>query len=153
MDDVIKFGVEDYLNGRPSPEFRKALERDPALRSTVEQMQSVSRLLGSMRQEDSAYAVPPGFYARLAGRIETAQAARSAWNPFSFRSAFGRRVALASLLTVGVVGGYLVVRDDSAQPFVSSPEAILASHDVSATHDPAEDRPSMMVTLAAYRQR
>ncbi len=153
MDDLIKFGVEDYLGGRPSPEFQKALDQDPALRSTLEQMQSVSRLLSSMRQDDREFSVPPGFYARLAGRIETAQAARSAWNPFSFRSAFGRRVALASLLTLGVVGSYLVVRDDSMQPSVSSPEAILASHDVSAAHDPVEDRPNMMVTLAGYRER
>lgn len=153
MDNLIKCGVEDYLNGRRSPEFQQALAQDPALLSTVEQMQSVSGLLTALRPEDREYGVPPGFYARLSGRIEEAQAARSAWNPFSFRSAFGRRVALASLLTVGVVGGYLVARDDSAQPFVSSPEAILASHDVSASHDPAADRPNMMVTLAGYRQR
>lgn len=155
MEDFIKFGVEDYLNGRPSPEFQKAIDQDPALRSTVEQMHSVSRLFATLRaqESDSDNAVPPGFYARLAGRIESAQAARSAWNPFSFRTAFGRRVALASLLTLGVVGSYLVVRDDSARPFVSSPEAILASHDVSTSHDPVEDRSNMMVTLATYRQR
>jgi hypothetical protein len=152
MDDLIKIGVEDYLNGRPSPEFQKALEQDPALRSRVEQMQSVSRLLSSLRDEN-AVDVPPGFYARLTGRIEEAQAARSAWNPFSFQSAFGRRVALASLLTVSIVGGYLVARDDSSLPANSSPEAILASHDVSNSHDPVDDRPTMMVTLAAYQQR
>ena len=151
MDQSIELGVEDYLNGRPSPEFQKALAQNAALRSEMEQMQLVSRLIASLRDE-SDVAVPPGFYARLAGRIEEAQAARSAWNPFSFQSAFGRRVALASLLTVGIVGGYLVARDDSASPFVSSPEAILASHDTSGAHDPADDRPSMMVTLAGYQR-
>lgn len=155
MEDVIKTGLEDYLNGCPSAEFQKALEQDPALRASVHEMQSVSRLLLMLREEQAAdeVVVPPGFYARLAARVEAAQAARSAWNPFSFQSAFGRRVALASLLTLGVVGSYLVARDDSSAPFVASPEAILASHDVSGAHDPADDRPNMMVTLAAYRQR
>jgi hypothetical protein len=150
MDDSIHSGLEDYLSGSASPEFLRALDKDPRAQIEVRQMRELSDLITTLRADEVA--VPPYFYAKLATSIEKRQAARSEWNPFSFQSAFGRRVAYASLLTLTFVGTYLVARDDSSKQFVASPEAILASHDVSVDHSPADDRDTMMVTLASYGQ-
>ena len=151
MDDSIQSGLEDYLSGSASPEFLRAIQQDPRAQSEVRQMRELSDLMTSLRGEELA--PPPYFYAKLAASIEKRQAARSAWNPFSFQSTFGRRVAYASLLTLTFVGSYLVARDDSSKQFVASPEAILASHDTSVDHSPADDRDSMMVTLASYQSQ
>ena len=152
MDETIYSGLEDYLSGSASPEFLRAIAKDPRAQREVEQMKEISGILASLRTEQPL-APPPYFYAKLAASIEDKQRTRSAWNPFSFQSQFGRRVAYASLVLLTCAGSFLVMRDDSAKQFVSSPEAIMASHDTNVEHEPAEDRASMMVTLASYHER
>ena len=62
--------------------------------------------------------------------------------------AFGRRLVFASLLTLAVLGGYLVSRETqyTAGP---SPEAILAQQN-SPAFDTASAEDNMLVTLTAY---
>ena len=62
--------------------------------------------------------------------------------------AFGRRLVFASLLTLAVLGGYLVTHE-SRFPVGSSPEAILAQQNAPGFESAgAED--NMLATLTAY---
>ncbi len=149
MDEKIKSGLEEYLSGSQSPEFLRALDQDARAQREVSQMREMSALMATLRSDDSV-APPPYFYAKLAASIEQQQRVRSAWNPFSFQSLLGRRVVYASLVLLTCAGSFLFVRDDSSKPFPPSPEAIMASHDVSVDHQPADDRAGMMLTLASY---
>src|SRR5579872_7309278 len=64
----------------------------------------------------------PGFYARVMERIE-AEGPISIWNLF-IESAFGRRIAVASLALALLVGVYLVSSERSAQdPMVAAQES------------------------------
>ena len=74
----------------------------------------------------------------------------SFWSLFSLDPGFGRRVVFASLLTLAVLGSYLVSRETEyiAAP---SPEAVMAI-DQSPAQDlgAARDRDMMLVTLTSY---
>src|SRR5439155_13666164 len=61
----------------------------------------------------------PGFYARVMERIE-AQGA-SIWDLF-FESAFGKRIAVASLALALLLGIFLVTQERSEQPMIAEDE-------------------------------
>lgn len=69
---------------------------------------------------------------------------------FSLDLAFGRRLVFASLVTLAVLGGYLVSREANyLEGHGVSPEALLAQQESPAfTSGPAQD--NMLVTLTAY---
>lgn len=62
-----------------------------------------------------------GFYARVLERIE-AEGPVSIWNIF-VESAFGKRIAVASLALAVLLGAYLVSIERSAEPMVASGQA------------------------------
>jgi len=72
---------------------------------------------------------------------------------FSLDLAFGRRLVFASLMTLTVLGGYLVSREvDYLEGGGVSPEALLAQQDSPAfVSGQAQDK--MLVTLTAYDRR
>ena len=79
-----------------------------------------------------------------------ARAAPSFASLFALDFAFGRRVVFASLLTLAVLGSYLVTRETEL-PGGPSPEAVMAQQN-SPAFDSAPARDNMLVTLTAYEQ-
>ena len=80
----------------------------------------------------------PGFYARVMERIE-ARRAISIWTIF-FESAFGRRLAVASMALALLLGVYLVTSERAVEE-----SAVTAQE---ATSVPGEDQPAALLTGA-----
>lgn len=97
----------------------------PECREEVEFMAQQAALLRDLKAPAEFDAeVRPGFYARVMERIE-AQSPISIWNLF-IESAFGRRIAVASLALALVLGFYLVSLESSAdEPMLAGDPAQL----------------------------
>ncbi|MDQ6678960.1 MAG: hypothetical protein M3Z09_16885 [Acidobacteriota bacterium] len=151
MHEVTQNGLEDYLAGDVRRDVRGHLDHCASCVRELEEIGSVSNLLGALRADAAGetLAPPPGFYARVSAAVEGRKAA-SVWNLFSMDGAFGRRLAFASLMTLGILGGFLISRESDPALEMQGPEAIMASHDAAAPHDEATDRDRLMVTLASY---
>jgi anti-sigma factor RsiW len=153
MHAVVMDSLEEYLAGALEPAALRTVEAHlngcETCRSEVRSMQEVSVLFGSLRGEE-APAPPAGFYAsvmQLAGE-QAAVAPPSFASLFSLDFAFGRRLAFASLLTLAVLGGYLVSHEAGYTGGIS-PEAVMAQQDFPA-FDSAPAQANMLVTLTAY---
>ena len=144
MHQVIVESLEEYLSGVLTPaeqrEFDAHLEICVECRREVNGMMDVSSLFETLRAPVDT-AVPANFYARVVAQLNQAQAP-SFWSLFSLDAAFGRRVAFASLLTLAILGSFLVSRETGYSPGPSSPEVVMAGH--------STDRDAMLVTLASY---
>ena len=69
---------------------------------------------------------------------------------FGLDFAFGRRVAFASLVTLAILGSYLITRE-AQYPVGPSPEAVLAQQNA-PSFDSGPARDHMLVTLTASEQ-
>jgi predicted anti-sigma-YlaC factor YlaD len=151
MHREIQDGLEDFLAGTADPNGQIRIEthlRECAeCRQEVESMREMAELFSSLRSPDPPLPAP-GFYARVNKLIEEQQPApfwAAALEPF-----FGKRLALAALLTLATLGTVLVSRETGEYAFGPSPEMILAvENDAPA---PAIDRDQMLYTLASHRQ-
>jgi predicted anti-sigma-YlaC factor YlaD len=154
MHQTIQDGLEDFLAGTADREGRARIEAHlrgcAACRQEVESMKEMSDLFASLRSPDPPLP-SPGFYARVTQFIEKQQ-------PTSFwaavlEPAFGKRLALASLLLLAMLGTVLMSRETeyAAGP---SPEMILAvERDAPPMQsDPLMDRDQMLFTLASHKQ-
>jgi hypothetical protein len=117
------------------------------------------------RWQSSAEQDPhPGFYARVMERIE-ASGPVSIWNLF-FDSAFGRRIAVASLALALLLGGYLVGTE--RMPEQDAAAAQVASGDLLSLPDLNDsnrmipegtmvasglDQDAVLVNLVTYREQ
>src|SRR5580698_7598976 len=110
--------LEDVLSGTPPDLAARHLKECAACREEVGAMRGqailVRRLKPSSDLEPRA-----GFYARVLERIE-AEGPVSIWNIF-VESAFGKRIALASLALALLLGVYLVSIERSADPMIAGP--------------------------------
>lgn len=151
MHDVIERGVEDYLAGMANREFESHLAQCARCREELGGIQRVSGLLSVLRSED-APAPPLGFTARTMGLIAE-EKSRSFWSAFAIDPAFTRKIAFASLLSLAILGSYLASKgtDNMAQAD-HTPEAVMASHDVSLPSDDPQKMDGMFLTLATYHQ-
>ncbi|MDP9113593.1 MAG: hypothetical protein M3O20_07925 [Acidobacteriota bacterium] len=162
MHREIRDHIENVLAGS-EPEHLAACEE---CRSEVQGMQKHTVLLRELRAPQSFVAEPrAGFYARVMERIE-AEGPISIWNLF-IESAFGRRIALASLALVILLGVYLVTSERSAedpiiagqqvqqQPVVvvgeDGPARILTQMDQSGAGQSSED--AVLADLVTYREQ
>jgi anti-sigma factor RsiW len=151
MHSVVMENIEEFLAGTLEPAEHQALEAHlkscELCREEVRGMQSVSLLFGSLRAE-AAFEPGPGFYARVMQRAEEAKPASFFSGIFAMDAVFGRKLVLSSLLTLGILGGYLISRESSymAGP---TPEAIMAEQ-TRAAFDSASGPESMLVTLTNY---
>jgi anti-sigma factor RsiW len=151
MHAVMMESLEEYLAGTLEPAALREIEAHlgtcRSCREEIHGMQDMARLFGSMRQDETeTWSATPGFYAKLMAQV--GKPAPSFANLFALDLAFGRRLVFASLLTLAVLGGYLVSHE-SRHPVGPSPEAILAQQNAPAFDTtPAED--AMLVTLTAY---
>jgi anti-sigma factor RsiW len=151
MHAVVLDSLEDYLAGALKPGDRREIEAHlnacDACREEVRGMQDVSQLFVSLRPEEIADPAP-GFYARVMEQVSDRRAAPSMANMFGLSFAFGRRLIFASLLTLAVLGSYLVSRE-SGYAAGPSPEAVMAQQE-SPAFDSAPAQDNMLVTMTAY---
>ena len=128
MHAVVMDSLEEYLAGALKPAAQREIEAHlnacDACREEIRTMQDVSQLFVSLRPEETA-SPAPGFYARVMAQVSERKAVPSVANVFGLGFAFGRRLIFASLLTLAVLGSYLVSRE-SGYAAGPSPEAVMA---------------------------
>jgi predicted anti-sigma-YlaC factor YlaD len=145
----MKDGLEDFLAGAASREVRVRIEAHLGqcahCREEVEAMREISQLFSALRSPEPP--VPaPGFYARVTTLIEKQQST-SFWAGI-LEPAFGKRMALASLLALAMLGT-LLVSSETEYATGPSPEMIMA---VEKDSPVAIDRDQMLYTLVSHNQ-
>jgi anti-sigma factor RsiW len=121
MHRLVKDHIEDIVAGVESASVAEHLKACEECRSDVTAMRAHSAALRELRAPDDAEP-RPGFYARVMERIE-AQGPASVWNLF-IESAFGRRIAVASLALALLLGVYVISSERAAdQPIVAGQQA------------------------------
>ena|ERR1051326_1960811 len=154
MHAVVMESLEEYLAGSLEPADERAIEAHliacDACRDEVRSMQDVAQLFGSLRSEE-VFESSPGFLADVMRQLAgNRQGVRSLAGFLGLDLAFGRRLVFASLVTLAVLGGYLVSHEsDYMVNSGVSPEALMAQQDSpSFSSGPAQD--NMLATLTAY---
>jgi len=156
MHAVVMESLEEYLAGSLEPADERAIEAHlvacDSCREQVRGMQDVSRLFGSLRSEES-FESSPAFLAGVMRQVAVGRVAvRSLPGFLGLDLAFGRRLVFASLMTLAVLGGYLVSHESDLSTSGVSPESLLAQQDSPAfSSGPAQD--NMLATLTAYDRR
>jgi len=154
MHAVVVDALEEYLTGTLEPAELRAIDEHlfdcSGCREEIRGMQDLSQCFVSLKS-DEVWEPSAGFYAGVMERLHRAEPAPSFAGLFSLNFAFGRRLVFASLLTLAVLGSYMVSRETD-YPVGPSPEAIMAQQDWPA-FDSAPARDNMLVTLTAYEQR
>jgi len=151
MHAVVMESLDEFLAGALNPAAQREIEAHlnacDSCREEIRSLQEVSQWFLSLRSEEIVKPAP-GFYARAIAQIREQQAVPSFANGFGLNFAWGRRLIFASLLTLAVLGGYLVSRESgfAAGP---SPEAVMAQQE-SPAFDSAPAQDNMLVTLTAY---
>src|ERR1700676_2111099 len=123
MHREIRNHIEDVLaSSKPVP-GSEHLAQCEECRIEIQSMREQTALLRELRAPEGFTSEPrPGFYARVMERIE-AEGPISIWNLF-IESAFGRRIAVASLALALLVGVYLVTSERSAEePAIAAQES------------------------------
>jgi len=153
MHGVVVESLEEYLSGTLKPAAQRQFEAHlggcRACREEVASMREASLLFGSLRF-DQAPEPAPGFFARVMEQVGARKATPSFAALFALDFAFGRRLAFASLMTLAVLGSFLVARE-SAYPAGPSPETIMAQ-EYSPLFDTASASDNMLITLTAYER-
>lgn len=110
MHREIRNHIEEILGGAESAAGREHLAECPDCRAQVQKMQEHVSLLRELRAPEGVALEPrAGFYARVMERIES-EGPISIWNLF-IESAFGRRIAVASMALALLLGIYLVTAE------------------------------------------
>jgi anti-sigma factor RsiW len=157
MHVEVMDSIEEYLSGTLELSKRRAVEGHLAgcasCREEVRAVEDVSAMFASLKSEET-WERSPSFFAGVmeqAGRNR--RTAPSFAGLFALDLAFGRRLVFACLVTLAVLGSYLVSREaDFMDANGVSPEALLAQQESPAfSAGPAQDK--MLVTLTAYDLR
>jgi anti-sigma factor RsiW len=153
MHVVVMDSLEEYLAGALEPAAQREIEAHLSTckncREEIHSIHDVSLLLVSLRS-DEVFDPPPGFYAGVQQQVDARRAVPTFAGLFGMDFAFGRRLVFASLLTLAVLGSYLVSNEIGIQTG-PSPEAVMAEQD-SPNFESAPARDNMLVTLTAYEQ-
>lgn len=151
MHLVVMEGLEDYLAGTLEPAGRRAIEAHLSTcgtcREEISSIQEMSALFSSLRSEET-WDPSPGFYARVRERVGERATVPSFAGFFALDLVFGRRLVFVCLLTLAILGGYLVAHEAGyrAGP---TPEGMMAQES-SPDIDSASAQDNMLVTLTAY---
>jgi anti-sigma factor RsiW len=151
MHAVVIESLEEYLSGTLKPadlrEIEAHLSNCAACRQEVAGMQQVSQWMSALKT-DEELTPAPGFYARVMRQVGHRQAVPSFAGFFALDFAFGRRLVFASLLTLAVLGSYLVSHEGE-YPSGLSPETVMAQQD-SPAYDSAPAQENMLATMTSY---
>ncbi|HTB14690.1 MAG TPA: hypothetical protein VK752_24125 [Bryobacteraceae bacterium] len=119
-------------------------------REEVFELRRHAAMLRALRapDNDETIAPRPGFYARVMERIE-AQRPIDIWQLF-FDSAFGRRIAMASMALAVLFSIYLVSSESLAQPVTITVED---RSGMTFSHAGLPDKDTVLVDLVTYREQ
>ena len=151
MHAVVIASLEEYLSGTLKPEVQGEIEAHLSSCRTcsdeVAAMLDVSqcfRALEAPEELDPA----PGFYAQVMRQVGDRHAVPAFAGFFALDFAFGRRLVFASLITLAILGSYLV-STETDYPTGLSPAAVMAQQD-SPFFDSARGQDNMLVTMTTY---
>jgi hypothetical protein len=149
MHREIQEHLEEVLTGRErSPGTSQHLAECGECQQQVQAMQRQAALFEQLKAPES---VEPraGFYARVLERIE-AEGPVSIWNLF-IESAFGRRIAMASLALAVLMGVYLFTleSEEGQVPTVVASQPFAQPAPVSGTTIVGEDGPARVLTSSS----
>ena len=151
MHAVVMESLEEYLSGTLKPAALRDIEAHLSncelCRREVAGMRQVSQWFDAFKIEEEL-APAPGVHARGMREVGQRQAVPSFAGFFALDFAFGRRLVFASLVTLALLGSYLVSHE-SEYPTGLSPEAVMAQQDLPA-YDSAQARENMLATLTTY---
>jgi predicted anti-sigma-YlaC factor YlaD len=151
MHAVVMESLEEYLSGKLKPAALRDIEAHlsncETCRHEVAGMQEVSQWFSVLKAEEEL-APAPGFYARVMRQVGGRHAVPSFAGFFALDFAFGRRLVFASLLTLAVLGSFLVSYEGE-YPTGLSPETVMAQQD-SPAYDNARAQENMLATMTAY---
>ena len=151
MHAVVMDSLEEFLAGTLKPEVQRDVEAHLSTcgrcREEVAAMQDIS-LCFRVFEAPEALEPAPGFYAQVKRRVGDRHAVPSFAGFFALDFAFGRRLVFASLITLAVLGSYLVSSEES-YPTGLSPAAVMAQQD-SPAFDSARGQDNMLVTMTTY---
>jgi anti-sigma factor RsiW len=151
MHAVVMESLEEYLAGALEPvrvrEIEAHLKTCAGCRDEVAEMRQVSTWIGALRIDDP---VQPevGFYARVMHEVGDRRPVPAFAGMFGLDFAFARRVVFACLLTLAVLGSYLVTRE-TGEPAALSPEVVMAQQD-SPAFNSGQAHEAMLATLTRY---
>jgi anti-sigma factor RsiW len=153
MHAVIVDCLESYLADALEPADRRAIDAHlvacRACRDEIAELKETSQWLGCLRSEEIGEPAP-GFYAAVMRRVDERRAVPVFAGWFALDLALGRRLVFASLLTLAVLGTYLVSREATYKGGPSA-EAVMAQQE-SPAFDSAPAQDQMLVTLTAYER-
>jgi hypothetical protein len=149
MHREIRDHIEDVLRGGDTlKEARKHLAQCDECRTDVRSMQEQTALIRELRAPaEFADDLRPGFYARVMERIE-AEGPISIWNLF-IESAFGRRIAVASLALALLIGVYVVTSERAVEDSTIALESQAAMEQIFVA---GEDAPAREITRVDQSQ-
>ena|SRR5437588_2618702 len=151
MHAVVINSLEEYLSGMLEPaahrDIEAHLESCERCREEMAGMQEISELFKSLHSE-AALEPTLGFFGQVMQRVGERQPAPVYAGLFGLNLAFGRRLAFACLLTLAVLGSYLVIHEGE-YPTGLSPESVMAQQN-SPTFDSAPSQDNILVTLTTY---
>jgi anti-sigma factor RsiW len=151
MHAVLMDSLEEYLAGALDPAALRDIEAHlsscAACREEVDGMRQVSHWIAALKC-DEPVEPPVGFYTRVMHEVGDRQPVPTFASLFALDFAFGRRVAFACLLTLAVLGSYLVTRE-TGEPAALSPEVVMAQQDAPAS-DAIQAHEAMLATLSHY---
>lgn len=143
--------LEEYLAGTLKPAVERDIEAHlsicEACRDEVAAMQDISSCFHALESPEELQPAP-GFYAQVKRQVGDRHAVPAFAGLFALDFAFGRRLVFASLLTLAVLGTYLV-SSEADYPSGLSPAAVMAQEG-SPAFDSARGQDNMLVTLTTY---
>jgi predicted anti-sigma-YlaC factor YlaD len=145
--------LEDYLAGTLEPAQLRVVEAHLSTCGTCREeiggMRDLAGLFASLRSNETAtWNITPAFSAKVMEQVERRKPVPVFASFFALNKEFGRRLVFASLLTLAVVGSYLVTHEARFSTGTSV-EAILAQQD-SPGFEANNAENNMLVTLTAY---
>ena len=156
MHSVVMESLEEYLSGTLKPEAQGMIEAHLKVcapcREEVAAMQEISLCFEAMALDEleapDVLLPAPGFYAQVKRKVGDRHAVPAFASTFALDFAFGRRLVFASLMTLAVLGTYLVTTESDYQTGLS-PAAVMAQQD-SPAFDSARAQDNMLVTMTTY---
>jgi anti-sigma factor RsiW len=154
MHAVVMENLEEYLAGELTPFTLRNIEAHlktcGMCREELAQMREMSTWISSFKLEPTVVEPAPGFYSRVMRQVGGLKPVPTFASLFALDLAFGRRLAFSCLLTLAVLGGYLVSKE-TGEPAALSPEMVMAQQNAPSFDSP-QAHEAMLATLTGFEQ-